>query len=89
LNWISQYPKTIFHAELGGYFGYGGLQAENWGQSLYGIDFGIIAGPAYEKNNFGIALHVQVGYGYYLSSGVPDEVDFSIPRFILKGYYKF
>jgi hypothetical protein len=53
-----------------------------------GIDYGIIIGPAYEKNNFGVAVHLQTGFGYYLSSGAPDEVDFSIPRFVLKVYYK-
>ena len=89
LNWISQYPKTSLQVELGGYFGYGFLKADGWDQSLYGTDYGIIVGPAYEKDNFGIALHAQFGFGYYTSSGVPDEVDFSMPRYILKVYYKF
>jgi len=88
VNWIAQYPKTDLHLQLGGYFGYGTLAAENWDQSVSGIDYGIIIGPAYEKNHFGVAVHLQTGFGYYLSSGAPDEVDFSIPRFVLKVYYK-
>jgi len=88
-NWLCQYPNTSFHAQLGGYFGYGSLKADNWDQALSGTDYGIMIGPAYEKDNFGIALHFQCGFGYYTSSGVPNEVDFSIPRFMLKVYYKF
>ena len=89
VNWLSLYPSTAFHGELGGYFGYGSLKADGWDQSLTGTDYGIIIGPAYEKNNFGVALHFQCGFGYYKSTGVPDEVDFSMPRYILKVYYKF
>jgi hypothetical protein len=29
LNWLGEYPNTPIHAELGGYFGYGSLKADN------------------------------------------------------------
>lgn len=89
LTWLAQYPNNAFHAQLGGYFGYGFVKADIWNQSVSGIDYGIIIGPAYEKNNFGIAFHVQTGYSYYTSSGTPDEVSYSKGRFLLKIYYKF
>jgi len=88
-SWLAQYPDKPFHAQLGGYFGYGFVKTNNWDQSLGGIDYGIIIGPAYEKNSLGIALHVQSGYCYYTSSGAPDEVSYSKGRFLLKVYYKF
>jgi hypothetical protein len=92
INWLSQFPNRPFHMQLGGYIGYGSVSASDWSQSLYGSDVGIMLGPAYEKNNFGIALHVQYGKGYYgnyKSTGTPNEVGLSIPRFILKVYHKF
>jgi len=89
LNWLAQYPNKPFHAQLGGYFGYGFVKANIWDQRVSGIDYGIMIGPAYEKNNFGIALHLQSGYSYYTSSGTPDEVSYSKGRFLLKVYYKF
>jgi len=88
-NWLTLYPNTSFHGQLGGYFGYGLLSFSNWDQSLNGVDYGIIAGPAYEKDNFGIALHIHVGFDYFKSTGVPSEIDASIPRYFLKIYYKF
>ena len=89
LNWLAQYPDAPFNLQLGGYFGYGIVKADIWNQSLSGIDYGIMIGPAYEKNNFGIALHLQSGYSYYTSSGTPDEVSYSKARLLLKVYYKF
>jgi hypothetical protein len=89
LNWLAQYPKTAFHAQLGGYVGYGYVTSPDWDQSLWGSDIGIMVGPAYEKNNIGIALHLQYGKAYYTSSGAPDEVGLAIPKILLKVYYKF
>jgi hypothetical protein len=89
LNWIAQYPNKAFHAQLGGYVGYGFISASRWDQPLNGSDVGIMIGPAFEKDNFGIALHVQYGKAYYTSSGTPNEVGLAIPRFLLKVYHKF
>jgi hypothetical protein len=89
LSWLAQYPDKPFHAQLGGFFGYGFVKADIWDQSIWGIDYGIMIGPAYEKNNFGIAFHVQTGFSYYTSTGTPDEVSYSKGRFLLKAYYKF
>jgi hypothetical protein len=89
VSWLAQYPDYPFHAQLGGYFGYGIVKADSWDQSLSGVDYGIMVGPAYEKNNFGVALHLQTGYSYYTSSGTPDEVSYSKARLLLKVYYKF
>jgi hypothetical protein len=88
-TWLAQYPNKAFHAQLGGYFGYGFVKADIWVQIVSGIDYGIMIGPAYEKNNFGIAIHIQTGFSYYTSSGTPDEVSYSKGRFLLKVYYKF
>ncbi len=89
INWLAQYPNTPFHAQLGGYIGYGFVAASEWSSSLYGADVGIMVGPAYEKNHIGVALHVQYGKAYYTSSGSPNEVGLAIPKLLLKVYYKF
>ena len=89
INWLAQYPNSAFHVQLGGYIGYGFVEASDWSQSLYGSDVGIMVGPAYEKNHIGVALHVQYGKAYYTSSGSPDEVGLAIPKLLLKVYYKF
>jgi hypothetical protein len=89
INWLSQFPNSPFHMQLGGYLGYGSVSASDWSQSLYGSDVGIMIGPAYEKDNFGIALHLQYGKAYYTSSGTPTEVGMAIARILLKVYHKF
>jgi hypothetical protein len=88
IDWLAQYPSTSFHAQLGGYVGYGIITSSDWDQPLAGSDIGIMIGPAYEKDNFGIALHLQYGKAYYTSSGEPDEVGLAIPKILLKVYYK-
>jgi len=88
-NWLSQYPNTAFHAQLGGYIGLGSVIASEWDKALNGTDMGIMIGPAYEKDNIGIALHMQYGKGYYKTSGTDIEVGMAIARFLLKVYYKF
>ena len=87
LNWMVQFPKTGFHLQLGGYFGYGFLEASDW-NNQNGIDLGIIAGPAYEINRIGVALHLHSGHARYESSGTPEGVMLYTPRFLLKIYYK-
>jgi hypothetical protein len=87
LNWLAQYPNKAFHAQLGGYVGCGSIIASNWDQSLNGSDVGIMVGPAFEKDNFGIDFHVQYGKAYYTSSEAPDEVGIALPKLLLKVYY--
>jgi len=87
INGLGQFPKTSLHLQLGGYFGYGFLMAPHW-DNQKGVDLGLIIGPAYERNRFGIALHMQVGHGWYESSGTPEGVMLYSPRFLLKAYFK-
>jgi hypothetical protein len=87
-NWLVQYPKTILHMQLGGFVGYGFLKAQNWDRPS-GFDLGMIAGPAYEMKNLGVALHIQTGHAWYKSSGSPSGVMLYTPRFLLKVYYRF
>jgi len=87
INWLGQFPKTSWHMQLGGYFGYGFLIAKDW-DNLKGVDLGLIIGPAYEKNKFGMALHMQGGHAWYGSSGTPEGVMLYYPKFLLKFYYK-
>lgn len=88
LNCLLQYPKTALHMQLGGYLGYGYLRADHW-TDLTGIDYGGIVGSAYEKGNYGIAVHVQSGYGGYKSSGTPKDVKLYSPKILLKFYHRF
>ena len=88
LNWLAQYPNKAFHAQLGGYIGCGSIIASKWDKALNGIDFGIMIGPAYEKDNIGIALHIQSGLGWYGSSDL-DDLILLMPKILLKVYHKF
>lgn len=88
LYWLGQFPKTALHLQLGGYFGYGFLQADNW-DNLKGADYGFIAGPAYERDKLGIAVHVHQGHAWYESTGTPIGVMLYTPKYMLKIYYKF
>ncbi len=85
---LGQFPKTPLHMEAGGYLGLGLLNAQNW-NNLSGIDFGLIAGPAFEKGPYGVAFHVQYGHANYNSSGTPGQVRLYNPKFMLKVYYRF
>jgi hypothetical protein len=76
------------HMELGGYIGFGMLQADNW-DNLTGFDFGMIAGHAYEKGHCGVSLQVHSGYAPYNSKGTPSRLLLFNPKFMLKGYYCF
>jgi hypothetical protein len=87
VNWLGQFPKTQLHLQLGGYAGYGFLRANGW-DNLNGFDLGLIAGPAFEKEHTGIALHVHSGYAWYESKGTPHGVMLYTPKILLKIYYK-
>jgi hypothetical protein len=88
LNWLGQFPKTAFHLQLGGYFGYGFVKADNW-TDLKGIDLGLIMGPAYEKKNMGVAVHMHGGHAWYNSTGIPTGVMLYTPKVLFKIYRKF
>jgi hypothetical protein len=88
INWLGQYPKTPFHAQLGGYYGYGSIKSGGW-DNLTGTDYGIMVGPAYEKGKMGVALHAQLGHAWYKSDGTPIGVMLYTPKYLLKVYYKF
>ena len=88
VNILGQFPQTPLHLQLGGYLGGGSLNADQWSE-LAGIDFGFIAGPAYEIGKYGFALHVQTGYANYSSSGNPADVKLFNPKILFKFYYRF
>jgi hypothetical protein len=87
INWLGQFPKTKLHLQLGGYLGYGILKATDWDDPK-GFDVGFIAGPAFETNHLGLALHVQSGHAWYESTGSPLGVMLYTPKYLLKIYYK-
>jgi hypothetical protein len=88
LDWIGQYPSTALHMQLGGYMGCGFLMANNW-DNLFGFDFGLIAGPAYETGHIGISAQVRSGFASYSSSGIPSGVLLYCPKILFKVYYRF
>ena len=88
IDWTGEFPAKPLHMELGGYIGFGVLEANNWA-NLTGFDFGMIAGPAYEKGRCGVSLHVRSGYAPYSSNGSPSGVLLFNPKILLKGYYRF
>ncbi len=88
IDWIGEFPAKPLHMELGGYTGFGMLEADKW-DNLTGFDFGMIAGPAYEKGHCGVSMQVRSGYAPYNSKGSPSGVLLFNPKFMLKGYYCF
>jgi hypothetical protein len=87
ISWFSHYPQTMVHWQLGGYTSGGMLKADNW-DNLYGVDVGIITGPAFETRHLGIAAHFQMGGGWFFSEGTPEIVIMHNPRVLLKVYFK-
>jgi hypothetical protein len=87
LIWLTQYPKKALSMQLGGFTGFGFLNAKTW-DSLSGFEYGIIAGPAYEMKKIGFALHVHYGRAWYESSGFPIGVMLYDPKILVKVFYK-
>ena len=87
INWLGKYPLTKLHMQLGGFVGFGFLRKADW-DDLWGPDAGMIAGPAFETRHFGVALHFQIGYAWYESTGIPQGVMLYNPKFLLKFYGK-
>ena len=87
LDWLGQFPKKPLNMQLGGFFGYGFLSAKTW-DKLNGFEYGMIAGPAYEFEKIGIALHVHYGRAWYESTGLPIGVMLYDPKILLKVYYR-
>ncbi|MBP1673488.1 MAG: hypothetical protein H6Q25_1303 [Bacteroidetes bacterium] len=88
VNGLLKYPKTKLHIQVGGFFGYGIIAANNWNY-LQGVDFGGLVGPAFETNKWGVSLHIMAGYAPFNSKGTPEKVLLYIPTLALKAYKKF
>ncbi|NVO19306.1 MAG: hypothetical protein HXX13_06370 [Bacteroidetes bacterium] len=88
LEWISEYPKTRLHLELGGYFGYGLIKASHW-NDLHGVDFGMLAGPAFDMKYFGVSVNLKAGFSPYKSKGTPEGILLYTPGVLFKVYGKF
>jgi len=88
IDWIAQYPVTRLHLELGGYFGFGMIKANNW-DNLKGAEFGMLAGPAYDSRHFGVSLHMKAGFSPFSSDGTPEGVLLYAPGILFKAYGKF
>jgi len=88
LEWLARYPQKPLHMQLGGYAGYALIRADNW-DDLHGADFGMLAGPAYEKKHFGVAAQVKAGVSPFKSSGTPEGLLLFAPGVILKMYARF
>ena len=87
ISWFGHYPQSMLHWQLGGYTSGGMLKADNW-DNLFGVDVGIITGPAFETKHLGVAAHFQIGHGWFFSDGTPEIVMLYNPRFLLKIYFK-
>ncbi len=87
LHWIGQYPKTILHAELGGFMNFAYASSDSWDANLKGLEYGILIGPAVSIKKFKIALHFQPTFAYLSSKDLPEDALLMFPRIMLKlGY---
>jgi hypothetical protein len=87
-QWMGRFPDYNLNMQLGGFFGAGKIFPENY-SSLFGIDYGLMAGPAYEQDNFGVSLQVHAGFGYYFGKKEVETTLLYIPKIFLKVYYTF
>ena len=88
VDWIGHFPISVIQLQLGGYMGFGFLKAQAWDRP-WGYDLGLIAGPAWEGEKVGVALHVHAGHAWYESSGSPSGVMLYNPKILLKLHYRF
>ncbi|MBE9509755.1 MAG: hypothetical protein IMY71_02665 [Bacteroidetes bacterium] len=89
--WLGHYPDKFIQFQLGGYFGYntGFIDYEDI-SNRGGIDYGIIVGPAFEYNNFGLAIHQHSGFAWYPDKNAePDEFTYANTKIKIKLYLKF
>lgn len=88
IDWLAKYPASKLHLQLGGYFGAGMITADNW-DNLKGIDFGLLAGPAFESGHIGASLQVKAGFAPFFSDGTPNTVLMHTPGILFKVYGMF
>jgi hypothetical protein len=88
IEWLACYPRTRLHMQLGGYFGYGMIKANHW-DNLKGVDFGMLAGPAFETMHFGISIQMKAGFAPFSSGGSPEGILMYTPGFLVRLYGKF
>lgn len=85
IDWLAKYPATKLHMQAGGYFGAGLIKADNW-DNLKGIDFGLLAGPAFESGHIGVAVQVKAGFAPFFADGVPNTVLMHTPGVLFRVY---
>lgn len=88
LEWNAKYPATKVHMEVGGYFGYGQINADYW-NNLNGADFGLLAGPAFENKYFGAALRFKAGFSPFSAGGTSSGVLILSPSILFEIYGRF
>lgn len=91
LEFLALYPKTSLHAQLGGFFDIGRINCEEFDNAVFGFDYGLIAGPAFQYENIGVALLFQPSFGYYFiaSGDSPDSGLIMYPRIVGRISYSF
>lgn len=91
IHCLVSYPKNPFHGEFGGFGNFGFLISDEFDNSIKGIEYGIMIGPAYRLDKINIALHFQPCYGYYFitKSNFPSTVLVMYPRILAKVSYEF
>jgi len=89
--WLGHYPNKNIQFQLGGFSGYSyGIIKNEDVKNRSGVEYGIIAGPAIEYNDFGIAVHFYAGFSWYPSKNlIPDEFGYSNSKIKIKVYYHF
>lgn len=88
LEWNARYPATQLHMEVGGFFGYGQINADHW-NNLKGADFGLLAGPAFENKYFGASVKVKAGLSPFSAGGTPEGVLMFAPGVLFEVYGRF
>ncbi len=90
-QFIAQFPETPFHAEIGGFGNLGHIASDDFVNSLWGIENGIIAGPAYQIGQIEMSLQFQSCFGYYFlpSNEAPASSLIMYPRLFMKIGYLF
>lgn len=88
LEWNARYPATKLHLEVGGFVGYGQINADHW-NNLRGADLGLLAGPAFENKYFGASVKVKAGLSPFSAGGTPSGVLMFTPGVLFEVYGRF
>ncbi|MBN1182129.1 MAG: hypothetical protein JXB49_07570 [Bacteroidales bacterium] len=89
-QWLGKFPDYPIHMQLGGFTNLGRIKSPEFDKSVTGVEFGVIVGPAYQVDNYGVALLFQPNFSFFKTSNDnPSDGMMVYPRALFKVFYTF